>query len=315
MINPLISIIIPTYNRALIIGDTIASIMSQSYTNWECIIVDDGSTDTTEEIIASLSKINPSFFYYKRPSTLPKGPNYCRNFGFSKSKGTIINWFDSDDLYLPDAFQTMVAKFSIDVDVVVAKLEIVDLQTKRKIRESAIHSSQIIDDYFTGRISYYVCGPFWNRLFLEKQKLLFDEKLRNLDDWDFNMRMLLQNPTIVYLDKAIMQYQFHENSLSQEIRKFNFEEIQSEIDAREKMLQILSSNSNYNSSLVTFFYGKRCQFFLKEALLQKHPKKYYLLVKTVNLQFKNLQFKDAFKTVFGFVVFSVFNKGYKLIKP
>lgn len=313
--NPLISIIIPTYNRALIIGDTIASIMAQSYIHWECIIVDDGSTDNTEEIIASFSKINPAIFYYKRPNTLPKGPSSCRNFGFSKSKGAIVNWFDSDDLYMPDAFQTMVAKFSIDIDVVVAKLEIVDLQTKRKIRESAIHSSQIIDDYFTGKISYYVCGPFWNRLFLEKQKSLFDEKLRNLDDWDFNLRMLLQNPKVVYLDKAVIQYQFHENSLSQEIRKFNFEEIQSEIYAREKMLNILSSTSNFNKSKVTLFYSNRCKFFLKEALLQKHPKKYYLLVKTLNLQFKNLQFIDTLKTVFGFAFFSVFNKGYKLIKP
>jgi glycosyltransferase involved in cell wall biosynthesis len=312
--NPLISIIIPSYNRALIIGDTIASIMTQSYTDWECIIVDDGSTDNTEEIIASFSKINPSIFYYKRPSTLPKGPNSCRNFGFSKSKGAIVNWFDSDDLYLPDAFQTMVAKFSVDVDVVVAKLEMVDLLSKRKIRESTIQSNQIIEDYFTGKISYYVCGPFWNRLFLEKQKSLFDEKLRNLDDWDFNIRMVLQNPKIVYLDKALIQYQFHENSLSQEIRKFNFEEIQSEIYAREKMLKILSSNSNFNKSSVTLFYSNRCKFFLKEALLQKHPKKYYLLFKTVNLQFKNLQFKDALKTVFGFAFFSVFNKGYKLIK-
>ncbi|GEC77395.1 glycosyltransferase family 2 protein [Flavobacterium aquatile] len=315
MINPLISIIIPTYNRALIIGDTIASIMAQSYINWECIIVDDGSTDNTEEIIASYSKNNPSIFYYKRPSTFPKGPNSCRNFGFSKSKGSIINWFDSDDLYIPDAFQTMVARFSDDVDVVVAKLEIVDLLTKRKIRENIIESNQIIEDYFTGRISYYVSGPFWNRLFLEKQDLLFDEKLRNLDDWDFNMRMVLQNPKIVYLDKALIQYQFHENSLSQEIRKFNFEEIQSEIYAREKMLNILSSNSNFNKSMVTLFYRNRCKYFLKEALLQKHPKKYYLLLKTVNLQFKNLQFKDALKTVFGFTFFSVFNKGYKLIKP
>ena len=315
MIDPLISIIIPTYNRALIIGDTIASILTQSYTHWECIIVDDGSTDNTQEIIASLSKINPSIHYYKRPSTLPKGPNSCRNFGFSKSKGAILNWFDSDDLYLPDALQTMVAKFSVDVDLVVAKLEIVDLLSKRKIRESAIQSNQIIEDYFTGKISYYVCGPFWNRLFIEKQKSLFDEKLRNLDDWDFNMRMVLQNPKIVYIDKAIIQYQFHENSLSQEIRKFNFDEIESEIYAREKMLKILSGYINCNQSNVALFYINRCKFFLKEALLQKHPKKYYLLLKTVNLQFKNLKFKDALKTVFGFTIFCIFNKGYKLIKP
>lgn len=311
--NPLISIIIPTYNRAHLIGETLKSILLQKYTHWECIIVDDGSTDYTEEVIASFSKINPSIFYYKRPNSLPSGPNSCRNYGFSKSKGTIINWFDSDDLYLPNAFHDIVSKFSTDIDVVVAKLEMIDLESKRKIKENTIQSTQIIEDYFTGKISYYVCGPFWNKCFLEKQKSLFDQKMRNLDDWDFNMRMLLQNPKIIYIDKAIIQYQFHEDSLSQEIRKFNFDEIRSEIYAREKMLQILSSN-NFRLTNVTPFYIERCKFFLKEALLQKHPKKYYLVLKTVNLQFKNLKFKDAFKTIFGFIIYSIFKKGYKLIK-
>lgn len=313
MINPQISIIIPTYNRAHLIGETLDSIMVQSYTNWECIIVDDGSTDNSWEILNIYMNLDSRFRCFHRPDDQLKGPNSCRNYGFSKSKGAIINWFDSDDLYLPDAFKTMVAKFSAEVDVVVAKLEIVDLLTKRKIRESTIHSNQIIEDYFTGKVSYYICGPFWNRLFLQKQKSLFDEKLSNLDDWDFNMRMLLQKLNTVYLDKAIIQYQFHENSLSQEIRKFNFVEIQSEIYAREKMLQILSSNNKYNSSKFNLFYSKRCQFFLKEALLQKHSKKYYLLLKTVNLQCRNSQFKDACKTLLGFFVFAVFNKGYKLI--
>ncbi len=312
---PLLSIIIPTYNRALIISDTINSILLQSYKNWECIIVDDGSTDNTQEIVASFSKINPSIHYFKRPNHLAKGPSSCRNYGFSKSSGTIINWFDSDDIYMPNAFQSIVNHYTSDFDVVVAKLEIVDLLTNTKIKENTIHSNAIIEDYFTGKIAYYVCGPFWNRLFLEKQESLFDENIRNLDDWDFNMRMILQNPISNYINEPLIQYRSHQNSLSQEIHKFNFEEITSEINARTKIVKLIKDSDDVNQSILNNFFEKRCGLFLREALIQKHPKKYYLLVKTVNLQLKNFNFFSSVKTFFGFTVYVIFKKGYKLIKP
>ena len=309
-----ISIIIPTYNRASLLGSTLNSIVNQSYTNWECIIIDDGSDDNTDEIVSLFSNKNPSIKYFKRPDNLVKGPNSCRNYGFLKSNGNIINWFDSDDLYLPNAFQLVVNKYINKLDLVVVKLEIVDLLTKKKIKENIILSNSIIEDYFTGKIAYYVCGPFWKRNFLEKQKILFDENIRNLDDWDFNIRMLLQNPTIFYINQPLIQYQYHQNSLSQEIKKFNFVEMQSEINAREKILKLIKINILLNSLEINKFYISRCKYFLKEALLRKNSKKYYLLKKTLNLQVRNKQFVDAFKILFGFVVFSIFNKGYKLIK-
>ncbi len=313
--NPLISIIIPTFNRALIISDTINSILLQSYTNWECIIVDDGSTDNTEQVVLTFSKKNPSIRFFKRPSHLVKGPNSCRNYGFSKSNGTIINWFDSDDLYLPNAFQNIVNQFTSTTDAVITKLEVIDLLTKIKIKENTIHSTTIIEDYFIGKIAYYVCGPFWNRLFLEKQEFLFDENIRNLDDWDFNMRMIFQNPTSIYINEPLIQYRSHENSLSQEIHNFNFEEITSEINARAKILKFIKNRKDVDQSILNNFFEKRCGLFLRDALIQKHPKKYYLLVKTVNLQLKNFNVFSSIKTVFGFIVYVIFNKGYKLLKP
>lgn len=315
MIFNLLSIIVPTYNRALFISDTISSILLQNYENWECIIVDDGSTDDTEQIVAEFSKNHPSIQYFKRPDHLPKGPNSCRNYGFSKSKGSIINWFDSDDLYLPTAFQNIIDAYSENVDVVVGKLEIIDYKNKRIIKESKIQSTQIIEDYFTGKIAFYVCGPFWNRKYIEKQSLLFDETIRNLDDWDFNLRMILQNPKVCYLNEVIIQYRFHPDSLSQEIHKFNFAEIQSEIAAREKMLMILKGYSGFNRSILINFHTQRCQFFLRESLVQDHSKKYFLLFKTLHLQILNYHFLNATKTIFGFLVYTVFGKGYKFIKP
>ena len=99
MNNPLVSIIIPTYNRAHIIHETLDSVLSQSYTNWKCIVVDDGSTDTTEEVLKSYVKKDARFQYNKRPIDRKKGANACRNYGLDLAKGAYIVFFDSDDVF------------------------------------------------------------------------------------------------------------------------------------------------------------------------------------------------------------------------
>jgi len=107
MINkkPLISIIIPTYNRAHLIGETLDSIIAQTYQNWECIVVDDGSDDDTEEVMKSYIQNDNRIYYYHRPEEHLPGGNGARNFGFEKSTGEYIQWFDSDDLMEPNSIK------------------------------------------------------------------------------------------------------------------------------------------------------------------------------------------------------------------
>jgi len=99
--NPLVSIVITSFNRAKYIGEAIESVLSQTYSNLECIIVDDGSTDNTEGIVFEYIKRDRRVSFYPRPQDSPKGANACRNYGFSVSKGEYINWLDDDDLLHP----------------------------------------------------------------------------------------------------------------------------------------------------------------------------------------------------------------------
>ena len=94
----MVSIIIPTYNRAHLIADTLESILEQSYPNWECLIIDDGSTDATKILIQRYCDSDKRIQYHQRPSNKPKGANACRNYGLQKAKGAYIVFFDSDDL-------------------------------------------------------------------------------------------------------------------------------------------------------------------------------------------------------------------------
>jgi len=105
----LISIIIPTYNREHLIGNTLKSLVNQTYQNWECIVVDDGSTDNTKNIIESYRNNDNRFSFYKR-EILPKGASHCRNIGLSKAKGQFVVFLDSDDELLEFCLENRIKK-------------------------------------------------------------------------------------------------------------------------------------------------------------------------------------------------------------
>jgi glycosyltransferase involved in cell wall biosynthesis len=92
--SPLVSIIIPTYNRAHLIGETLDSVLAQTYQNWECIVVDDGSSDNTDKVVGKYVQKDSRFKYYHRPDEHLPGGNGARNYGFKMSKGEYVNWFD-----------------------------------------------------------------------------------------------------------------------------------------------------------------------------------------------------------------------------
>ncbi|WP_282073734.1 glycosyltransferase family 2 protein [Polaribacter atrinae] len=297
---PLISIIIPTYNRALLIGDTLESILNQSFTDWECIVVDDGSVDDTKSILKKYIDLDNRFQYYERPKDRIKGPNSCRNFGFKKSKGKFINWFDSDDILFKYSLELWIKNFNSSIDAVIGKCEIFDSGNGKKLSENKILSfGNIKKDYFVGNITYYVSGPVWRRTFLEKQQELFDEEIRYLDDWDFNLRMIYQKPTIKFLDIPIFRYRFHPYSLSKQIEYSNFEEFKSECIARNKHLKLLSKKDIKNKQIESFLL-KRYEIFLKEAIQKKDRSSKFFFFKLLSVQFKFKKYITIFKTIFLF---------------
>lgn len=93
----LFSIIIPTYNRAHLISKAIQSVLDQTYTHWELVIVDDGSTDNTEEVVR---KFNDQRIRYFRKNHEER--SVARNFGIEKSRGLYISFLDDDDYYLAE---------------------------------------------------------------------------------------------------------------------------------------------------------------------------------------------------------------------
>ena len=127
--TPLISVVIPAYNAEQFLDETLESVLSQTYENWECIIVNDGSTDNTEEIAKKWCEKDARFRYFYKENS---GVSDTRNLGIKEARGEYIAFLDADDLYMPNfldvCLENLVEK---DVDLVAPKmLEFWDVQNE-----------------------------------------------------------------------------------------------------------------------------------------------------------------------------------------
>ncbi len=102
--NDLVSIITPSYNTALFLRETIECVLAQTYTNWEMLIVDDCSTDETDDVVSSFADERIRYFKNDRN----RGAAYSRNFALREARGRWIAFLDSDDLWLPDKLERQI---------------------------------------------------------------------------------------------------------------------------------------------------------------------------------------------------------------
>ena len=312
----LVSIIIPVYNQEQYLEETLTSIENQTYLNWECIIIDDGSNDSSYAIATSFQKKDARFIVAYRDKNEPKGANTCRNIGFEKSKGSWVMWFDGDDIMLPTLIEKKCTSIALQesLDVVVSKLLYYHKGIPDRDYENVIYDEDLIERYLFGNVSFYVCGGLWKRDFLLKHEMIFDPLLSNLDDWDFNLRMLYSNPEIIFLNETLMKYRIHEDSLSHEIDKLNKEEVISENRARQKHVTILKQQNPKLASKLQTFVVSRNQFFFKKAMQSRHTHKLFFLTTLLQEKIKKGDLLGVLKTISGFCLYVVFNKGYNYLQ-
>lgn len=179
MTNPLISIIIPTYNRAHLISETLDSILTQTYSNWECIVVDDGSKDNTNEVLNKYCNKDQRIKYYHRPKNLASGGNAARNYGFQKSQGEYINWFDDDDLMHKHFLETKIAQFEVSVNFV---LTLGSLKYQNdlfdEIEDEDYQVKNLFKEYLLSKIQIFTPNVIFQRRFLKTKKLFSESIIR-----------------------------------------------------------------------------------------------------------------------------------------
>lgn len=242
--QPLVSIIIPTYNRAHLIGETLDSVIAQTYTNWECIVVDDGSTDNTQELLAIYCEKDSRIQYYHRPKNKPKGANACRNYGFEVSVGEFVNWFDDDDLMKPENLSTRLESFDRDTDFVIGdSIYFYEKGLEKKIKRD--YSIPINPENFVSfKISWITNEVTLRRSII---KLKFNENLESDQDYNFFSRILYITQRGKYLKKNLTLRRMHFSSIQGRLKESNGENFE-KIFINEYYL--LLDIKNYNNDII-----------------------------------------------------------------
>lgn len=218
MNNPLVSIIIPTFNRAHLIGETLDSIIAQTYTNWECIIVDDGSTDNTEEVVSAYLKKDSRFQYHHRPDSHKPGGNGARNYGFSLSKGEYINWFDSDDLMLPNFILYKLKPLESNIDFVVSKTKFLNHFDPIIAQIYNFNTEDVnFDSFSMGNVNWSTPDLLVKKSVISD--INFNEDLRAGQEYNFNCKLLVKTNKMFFLDKFLTLRRIHNISISTKRKK------------------------------------------------------------------------------------------------
>ena len=193
MDSKLISIIVPSFNRVDLIAETLNSVFSQTYQKWECIIVDDGSSDNTIDIINSFIQKDSRFSLIKR-NRFPKGAPTCRNIGLDISNGEFIIYLDSDDILAPYCLEQRSNKFSVyfDMDFLVFKsLLFVDEPFSNGFYWNIDNEENDLARFIKLDALWQTSGPIYKKEFLLKMNG-FKEDLLFWQDYDLHLRCLLK---------------------------------------------------------------------------------------------------------------------------
>lgn len=207
MKNQLISIIVPVYNREKLVAETLESVIAQTYQNWECIIVDDGSTDNTWQVLEEFAKRDEKISIFNRDSE-PKGAPTCRNIGIEKSNGDYLMFLDSDDLLLNSCLEYRIEKASFykNYDAVIFPTGVF----KNKIGDSDIVWNQLsietedIVRFLRQDMPWDISGPLWNMKKQIKGKW-FDEQALSFQDWEMHINKLLEGINYKKIDESSAQ--------------------------------------------------------------------------------------------------------------
>jgi len=317
----LVSIIIPTYNREYFISDTLNSIQGQSYSKWECIIVDDGSTDETEKLINTYIASDNRFKFYKRPESKLKGANACRNFGFQKSKGDFINWFDSDDIMESNKLEVQVEILlqNQSTPYCICQTKWIDKNTKEflGLRAKQISSNNRFEDYTLYNIFWSILAPLWRRDFIEKNELSFDETLQQSQEYDFHINALTINSNYKAIEDALVSMYRHDDNMSNNIYA-NDIKIESNLKVKDKIID----NHLHQMSLKGRLKFLEIQTLMFKDLLKERKFKFakhimfkqYQTIKHIDISIlKKVVF--YVKMILAYTSYRLFGRGYNIVKP
>jgi glycosyltransferase involved in cell wall biosynthesis len=209
-----VSVITPVYNGAKYLGPAIDSLLAQTMQDWELIIVDDGSTDETPQVIERCT--DPRIVKVRQPNA---GEAVARNTGLQRARGDYIGWLDADDLYLPNALADLAGFLDQhpEFDIVYSDGYVCDENGNTLMRLSehrpGVPTGNILEQIVLSSLVTAPICALTRRAAIERHSVAFDRNLVIGPDWDF-WTQLARHVHFGYLDKLTCMYRVHLSNIT-----------------------------------------------------------------------------------------------------
>jgi hypothetical protein len=194
------------------------SVLAQTYKNWECIIINDGSTDHTEGIVQLYCKKDARFRYIKKENS---GLSAARNTGLGLIIGDYIQFLDSDDLILPQKFEIQLNNLlsDLEIDICISSYKSfsngIDSAYDTRLTKAQFDCNleSFLYDW-EDKISIAIHCYLIKKDFLVKNKIRFNENLKAMEDWFFLIESALNKAKFSKVEQSLALYRKHEKSMS-----------------------------------------------------------------------------------------------------
>ena len=283
--NDLISIIIPIYNSEKSLRKCIESVINQTYRNIEIILVNDGSTDSSQKIIEEYKKKDDRIVCITKENS---GVSDSRNVGIENSNGKYISFVDSDDfienMMIEELYKCLIDK---DVDAVRCKACIdngksLEIENFYNLDNKKINSLEIKDNLYHFIIDKESINCFVYTLLIKKDKIVsFNSKFFFMEDKDFYVRLLLNLNSIYFLNKSLYYYSYNEKSLSKDVNNCE-KNIFAILDVTNSIKDLLTSKNILNEKYLKDINNNIFNLiFFELKIFSRVQKKSYKFIKFV----------------------------------
>ena len=256
---PLVSVIIPTFDRAAWLGEAIASVLAQTYPHLELLVVDDGSHDATSEVVQAFG---PALTYIRQAHA---GVSAARNRGVAASRGALVAFLDSDDVWRPRKVAAQVTLLQQQPHAQACYTDEIWIRHGVRVNPKQIHQKH----------SGWLFEPSLPRCIISPSSIMlrrtlwdqlggFDERLPACEDYDLWLRLTLRTPVVLLPERLIVKRGGHADQLSRCVPALD----QYRIMALEKILTAPLSLSQRQAVLAHLV--QKCRIVAQGAQKRQH---------------------------------------------
>lgn len=268
----MVTIVIPFFNRSELVCGTISYILGQSYSDWELIIVDDGSEESEYQVVKAECVKDPRIRIEKRPDSRTKGAQSCRNIGLELATGKYIIFFDSDDFIQDYCLEQRVSFMEQHPDLDFAVFPYAEFSEDPNTPETIGGLRYYKDDlkeFVARRLPFMVWSNVYKTESLRSSSIQWDTNLKSLQDAFFNISVLCSGLKYDYAEKCLIDYYNRIGNKGASISKgiyspshfdshiYYLESVRNAVANKEGMKKPLRDGCLYIYSLMMYNYSKK----------------------------------------------------------